>query len=505
VESRQLPFVFADNPQGSGAAKTEDGSEGRAYLLRTAKARDARDSTAPASGEGSLLERVASPSNLAEALLHVARNQGAPGEDGQSVEEVVEASPLLLPRLQRGLLTGSYRPGEILRVFIPKPGSRDRRALGIPNVVDRWVQEALRRELEPIFEPVFHPSSHGFRPGRGTRTAVAEAQEHVSAGYDWIVSLDLLKFFDRVHQQRLLSRLSHRVKDGRVLQLIHRILRSRVVMPTGERVVPSQGTPQGGPLSPLLSNVVLDELDWELDRRGLRFVRYADDVHVFLRSERSARRVFESLTRFVEGRLRLTVNREKSLVTRPEGVHLLGFCFHRKAGGGMEIHLSRQAKASLDAMIRVLTPRNWGRSISACLARVNVYLRGWLGYFQLCTTEGATLFGRFDAHIRRRIRAIVIRQKKRGRPLYRHLRSRGVRPGAAAKAAWSQHGIWARSNSYGLTRAYPNAWFAERLVSLWAEWHQRVASATASRQLSLFELTGISPKEPDVWSTSPVL
>lgn len=487
AESRQLPFVFADSPRGGGSVGPEDGSEGRAYLLRTAEARDARGSAAPATDVGSLLERVASPPNLAEALLHVARNQGAPGVDEQSVEEVIEASPRLLPRLHRELLEGSYRPGEILRVWIPKPGSRDRRALGIPNVLDRWVQEALRRELEAVFEPGFHPSSHGFRPGRGTRTALVEVQEHVSAGYDWIVSLDLSKFFDRVDHQRLLARLAHRVEDGRVLRLIHRILRAEVVMPTGERIVPDQGTPQGGPLSPLLSNVVLDELDWELDRRGLRFVRYADDVQVFVRSERSARRVFEGLVRFVEGRLRLKVNRDKSLVTRPEGAHILGFCLRMKSGGGMAIQLSKQAKASMDAMIRALTPRNWGHSLDACLVQVNEYLQGWLGYFQLCTIEGATLFRRFDAHIRRRIRAIVIRQKKRGRNLYRHLRSRGVSGGAAAKAAWSHSGVWARSNSFGLTKAYPNAWFAEHLVSLWATWQERNAPVTASGQLTMFD------------------
>jgi group II intron reverse transcriptase/maturase len=358
--------------------------------------------------------------------------------------------------------------------------------LGIPNVVDRWVQEALRRELERIFEPGFHPSSHGFRPGRGPRTALAEVQEHVSAGYDWIVSLDLSKFFDRVNHQRLLARLAHRVEDGRVLRLIHRILRASVVMPTGERIVPDQGTPQGGPLSPLLSNVVLDELDWELARRGLRFVRYADDIQIFVRSERSAGRVFEGLIRFAEGRLRLKVNREKSHVTRPEGAHILGFCLHVKEGGEVEIHLSKQAKANMDAMIRALTPRTWGQSLTACIEQVNEYLQGWLGYFQLCTIEGSGLFPRFDAHIRRRIRAIVIRQKKRDRSLYRHLRSRGVSSGGAAKAAFSHRGIWARSNSFGLTKAYSNAWFAERLVSLWAEWQRRVARTTASGQLSLF-------------------
>lgn len=306
------------------------------------------------------------------------------------------------------------------------------------------------------------------------------------SGESWIVSLDLSKFFDRVNHQRLLVRLAHRVEDGRVLRLIHRILRASVVMPTGERIVPEQGTPQGGPLSPLLSNVVLDELDWELARRGLRFARYADDLQVFVRSERSAGRVFEGLVRFVEGRLRLKVNREKSLVTRPEGAHILGFFLHVKEGGEVEIHLSKKAKANMDAMIRALTPRTWGQSLAACIEQVNEYLQGWLGYFQVCTIEEVRLFQRFDAHIRRRIRAIVIRQKKRDRFLYRHLRSRGVRSGVAAKAAFSHRGIWARSNSFGLTRAYSNAWFAERLMSLSAEWQRRVARTTAPGQLSLF-------------------
>lgn len=481
TESRQLPFVFAASLQGGGGSRSGDGSPSRAFLLPTAKARDASDSVAAATDQGLLLERAASPPNLAEALLHVARNRGAAGVDGQSVGDVVEASPRSWPRLQRDLLSGSSRPGEVRRVWIPKPGSRDRRALGIPNVVDRWVQEALRRELEPIFEPRFHPSSHGFRPGRGPRTALAEVQEHVSAGYDWIVSLDWSKFFDRVHHQRLLARLSQRVADGRVLQLVHRILRAQVVLPTGVRMEPDQGTPQGGPLSPLLSNVVLDELDWELGRRGLRFVRYADDVQVFVRSERSARRVFESLTRFIERRLRLQVNREKSLVTRPEAAHFLGFCLRLKADGQMEIRLSKKAEENLASMIRALTPRTWGRSLAACIEQVNRYLRGWLGYFELCTVGGA--FRGFDAHIRRRLRAIVIRQRKRDRFLYRHLQSRGVGSGSAAKVAFGPHGPWARSNSYGMQRAYSNAWFAERLVSRSAEWPAR---RSASRQLCLF-------------------
>jgi RNA-directed DNA polymerase len=232
------------------------------------------------------MESVALAANLAQALLNVLRNKGASGEDGQTVEEVVEKAPNLLPKLQAALLQGTYRPGEIRRVWIPKPGG-GQRGLGIPNVVDRWVQQAVLQILEPIFEPTFHPSSHGFRPNRGAHTAIAEAKEHLKEGYRVVVDLDLSKFFDRVHHQRLLDRLKQQVHDSRILDLVKRMLTAKVVMPDGTKVATMQGTPQGGPLSPLLSNIVLDEWDQELGRRGLRFVRYADDCNIFVRSERA--------------------------------------------------------------------------------------------------------------------------------------------------------------------------------------------------------------------------
>jgi group II intron reverse transcriptase/maturase len=280
-----------------------------------------------------LLERVASPSNLAEALLHVARNKGAPGVDGKSVEEVVAHARRLLPMLRRELLACRYQPGDIRRVWIPKPGG-GQRGLGIPNVVDRWAQQAVAQVLGPLFEPSFHRSSHGFRPGRGAETALAEASGHLREGLRWVVSIDLAQFFDRVHHQRLLARLGQRVQDGRILALVHRMLKARVVLPNGTRVATKEGTPQGGPLSPLLSNVVLDELDWELERRGLRFCRYADDVHVYVRSERAGRRVLASTTRFLEGRMRLVVNRNKSVVGRPEDTHFWGYAAPEARGRG---------------------------------------------------------------------------------------------------------------------------------------------------------------------------
>jgi group II intron reverse transcriptase/maturase len=474
--------VFADSLQGSGSEEPSGGPEGKTYLQQIARARKVKGFTAPV--PAGTLEEVASPGNLAVALLHVARNKGACGVDGKSVEEVVGAARKVLPLLRKELLTGGYTPGDIRRVWIPKPGG-GQRGLGIPNVIDRWVQQAVHQAMAPVFEPRFHSSSHGFRPRRGASTAIGEAKAHIAAGLTWIVCIDLSKFFDRVNHQRLLARIAQRTKDGRLLKLVGQMLKASVVLPDGTRVATEEGTPQGGPLSPLLSNIVLDELDWEMERRGLRFVRYADDFNVFVRSERAARRVMESLTGFVERRLRLKVNTDKSEVTRPREVHFLGFSLERQADGTVDVHLSKRSRQRLDTKIRELTPRSLGRSLEDCIGRLNGYLRGWSGYFRLCTREGAELFRRYDAHIRRRIRAIIVSQKKRPRYLYRHLISRGVSRRTAARTAWCDRGIWYKSNCSGMTVAYRNAWFHERMVSLWAKWLEAHPPATASGQLML--------------------
>jgi group II intron reverse transcriptase/maturase len=433
------------------------------------------------------------PANLAMALRNVARNKGAPGVDGQSVDEVVDKARYLLPRLRRALLDGTYRPGDIRRVWIPKPGG-GQRGLGIPNVIDRWVQQAMLQMLEPIFEPVFHKSSHGFRPNHGAHTAIAEAKTYVEEGRSWLVDIDLSNFFDRVNHQRLLDRLAQQVKDRRVLTLIKRMLKAQVVLPDGMRVSTEEGTPQGGPLSPLLSNVVLDEFDWELERRGLRFVRYADDCNIYVGSERAGQRVMSSVRRFLEGRLRLLVNEDKSAVARPENRHFLGFRLCRKPDGRVEVHLSQRTVDRLKLRIRALTPRSWGRPLKACFEGSNEYLRGWFAYFRICTQEGADLFRVFDAHIRRRVRAIIIHQKKRNRFLLRALVARGVSRRAATGTAWSRRGIWHRSNRPGMTRAYPNAWFRARLFSLADAWLRLHAVQLVSGQLSLFDHEELVPK-----------
>jgi len=489
MRSRQLKFVFAASPQGGGESGPSDVSVGRDFLLHIANSRTASDLGARAADASRLLEAVASPANLATALLNVVRNKGAPGVDGRSVAEVLGSAPSLLPRLRCALLDGTYQPGDIRRVWIPKPGG-GQRGLGIPNVIDRWVQQAVLQVLEPIFEPTFHPSSHGFRPARGAHTAIAEAKEYVGDGYGVVVDIDLSKFFDRVHHQRLLSRLGQMVTDSRILKLIGRMLKAKVVMPDGTRVSTDEGTPQGGPLSPLLSNVVLDEFDKELARRRLRFVRYADDCNIFVRSERAGQRVMSSIRKFLLDRLRLLVNEEKSKVARPDEIHFLGFRL-RKARGGtkVEVHISERTKERMDAKIRELTPRMWGQSPSKGIEQINTYLRGWSGYFRICTEENVYRLLRWDAHIRRRLRAILVQQKKRPRHLSRHLQQRGVSLRGATQAAYCRRGTWYQANTYGMTAAYPNAWFHERLVSLASTWEAlNPRPQLASGQTLLFDL-----------------
>jgi group II intron reverse transcriptase/maturase len=488
AEYRQLTFAFADSPPGDGRSAPSDVSVGKDWLALIAEAKEGNDSAAWTADAGRLLESAASAANLAQALLNVARNKGAAGVDGRSVDEVVAAAPRLLPYLRRELLAGTYRPGDIRRVWIPKPGG-GQRGLGIPNVVDRWVQQAVLQVLQPIFEPTFHASSHGFRPGRGAQTAIDEAKKYLAEGFSITVDVDLSKFFDRVHHQRLLNRLAQRVPDGRILKLVHRMLKAKVVLPDGARITTEEGTPQGGPLSPLLSNIVLDELDWELARRGLRFVRYADDFSVFVRSERAGRRVMDSIRKFIERRLRLVVNVEKSSVSRPNDLTFLGFQLGKSPTGKVTVSPSKRTEARLGTRVRELTPRTWGQSVAACIEKVNSYLRGWFGYFRLCTEEGLISFGTFDAYIRRRIRAVIVRQKKRPRHLYRHLLARGISAGMAAKAAFQRRGIWHRSISFGMHKAYPNAWFADRLLSLKEEWQRLHPPQQVSyQQPLLFEL-----------------
>jgi RNA-directed DNA polymerase len=467
-----LPIATAENPRGATRRKTRD--QLGAFRAGAPKAIGNAGTAAPAT-----MEEVAK--RLTDALLKVASNKGAPGPDGQTIEALLERWPVVLPRLQADLLKGTYQPGVIRRAYIPKAGG-GQRGLGIPDVIDRVVQEAVRQVLEPLWEPTFHPSSHGFRPGRSCHTAITEAKGHLEDGCEWCVDLDLEKFFDLVCHQRLAAKLAERVGDRRLLVLIGRMLKAKVVLPDGVVIDTEQGVPQGGPLSPLLSNIVLDELDQELDRRGHRFARYADDAKVYVRSERAGQRVMASLTEFIEGRLRLKVNEGKSAVARPDERHFLGFRLRLDPHTGVvEVLLSERTKRNAMERVRQLTPRNWGSSLDACIAQINAWVRGWHGFFGIASVSEMQMMRKIDAHIRRRLRAIILRHWKRRRTIAKRLVALGVN----RRAAWHQvyqgrRSWWALSHAHAVDQGLRNAYFAKRglifVVDLHHRAHQHIAA-----------------------------
>jgi RNA-directed DNA polymerase len=480
----QLFSETADSPQGA------DGGAATGRPVAAPRAVPKSEATRRRSLPAMTIEEVAREENLRQAFRHVAVNHGAPGPDGQTIGQVREHLEEILVRLYRELLDGTYRPGVIRRVWIPKPGG-GQRGLGIPDVIDRIVAQAVAQVMTPHYDPTFHPSSHGFRAERSCHTAIAEAIGYLEEGYDWVVDLDLDKFFDRVPRERLLARLEQRVKDARLLQLIRRMLDAKVVMPDGVVVSTEEGVPQGGPLSPLLSNIVLDELDWELARRGHRFVRYADDCNIYVRSERAGRRVMASVTRFIEEQLRLKVNADKSAVARPEERHFLGFRLRRDPQSGeVEVLLSQRSKDRIAAKIRELTPRTWGRSLADCIHQANEYLLGWIGFFQIVTEAEVRTLRMLDAHLRRRLRAILLRQWKRRRTIARRL----IRLGMKFRTAWSLvfrrgRSWWWLSGHIQVNMVISPAWFKERkllsLETLWEEQKARTVIAPAQLTLEL--------------------
>ena len=401
-----------------------------------------------------LMEEVCERENLKQALKRVKANKGAPGVDGMTVQALPAYLREHWPAIRAALLSGTYQPQPVRRVEMPKPDGGGVRKLGIPSALDRFVQQAVLQVLQRQWDPTFSDSSYGFRPGRSAHQAVERAQGYIQAGHRWVVDLDLAQFFDRVNHDILMSRVARRIDDKRMLKLIRAfltagVLENRLVGATDE------GTPQGGPLSPLLSNLMLDDLDLELDRRGLRFVRYADDCNVYVSSERAGQRVMAGLKAFLTGKLKLKVNEAKSAVAQPHTRKFLGFTFSQWE------HVRRQiapkALIRFKERIRELTQRTQGVSVDQMIDSLKRYLTGWRGYFGFCETP--RVLKRLDEWIRRRLRCFLWKQWKQGRTRFEELTARGVSRHLAAQTAGSPHGVWRLSCSPALSKALSNRYF----------------------------------------------
>ena len=422
--------------------------------------RSVETSTAPQEKEGSgasgVMERAVSRPNMLAAYKRVRENKGSPGIDGMTVEALPAWLQEHWAGVREQLLAGTYRPQPVKRQLIPKAGGGERE-LGIPTVVDRLIQQALLQVLQPIFDPTFSDHSYGFRPGRRAHDAVRHAQGYVQEGRRWVVDVDLEKFFDRVNHDILMGRLAKRIEDRRVLRLVRRYLEAGVMI-QGVVMERHEGTPQGGPLSPLLANVLLDEVDKELEKRGHAFVRYADDGNVYVRSKRAGERVM-ALLRRLYGDLKLRINESKSAVARVWDRKFLGFSLWVGAGKTIRVRVAEKALNAMKQRVRSMTRRLGGRSLGQVIGKLRPYLLGWKAYFRLAETP--QVFRELDEWIRHRLRAIQLKQWKRGRTTYRELVSRGLGSTTAARIAANTRRWW-KNSGMALHIALPNRWFAER-------------------------------------------
>jgi group II intron reverse transcriptase/maturase len=401
------------------------------------------------------MERVVERGNLARALKRVRKNKGSPGVDGLTVDELPAYLKQHWPRLREELLTGRYQPSAVQRVEIPKPGGGVR-ILGIPTVRDRFIQQAVLQVLQPRIDPSFSESSYGFRPGRSAQQAVCQAQRDVQSGRRWVVDVDLAQFFDRVNHDILMGLLAKRITDARMLRLIRRYLEAGIMV-TGVVVRRHEGTPQGGPLSPLLANVLLDVVDRELERRGHRFARYADDCNVYVRSKRAAERVMEGLVRLY-AKLKLQINASKSAVARAWDRAFLGYSFWIAPGKVVKRRVAPKALEKMKERVRAITARNGGRSIEAVCSELRSYLVGWKSYFRLADTPRA--FHGVDQWLHRRLRMLMLKQWKRGRTMFRELHRRGVSAVVAAKGARFGRSWWRVAAHKALQVALPGRYFS---------------------------------------------
>src|SRR5271163_2104327 len=442
-QKNQLVLAFTEEGRSEAPKTSQGGTESL-----TAKCETER----PARQE-QLMEEVCERDNCWQAYKRVKANRGSPGIDGMKVGELSDYLKQHWPSIREQLLCGTYQPQPVRRVEIPKPDGGVRK-LGIPTVLDRLIQQAVMQVLQRRWDPTFSEHSQGFRPKRSAHQAVAKAQQYIAEGHRWVVDLDLEKFFDRVNHDKLMAAIARRVTDKRVLRLIGAFLKVGV-MENGLVSPAEEGTPQGGPLSPLLSNIVLDELDRELERRKHRFVRYADDCNIYVGSERAGKRVMQSVTGFLRRRLKLKVNEAKSAVARPQERKFLGFSFT----GGREPKRRIAPKALLRCKQRVreLTRRTRGISLEQMTKQLASYLRGWKSYFGFSQTP--SVLRRLEEWMRRRLRSVIWKQWKRSRVRFVKLRQRNIRPALAAQTAGSAHGPWRLANSPALQSALPIAYF----------------------------------------------
>jgi RNA-directed DNA polymerase len=441
-KQRKIQMELAFPTEGRGEAPKAVGEGTEPFTAKSAPERPATER---------LMEEVCERENLNGALRRVRSNQGSPGIDGMTVDKLRDYLTEHWPAIREQLLAGKYKPSAIKRVTIPKPDGGERK-LGIPTALDRFIQQAILQVLQPIWDSTFSDQSYGFRPGRSAHQAVAKAQEYIGQGKAVVVDMDLEKFFDRVNHDILMSRVARKVRDKRLLKLIRAYLTAGV-MENGLVSPTDEGTPQGGPLSPFLSNIMLDDLDKELELRGHSFVRYADDCNIYVKTERAGQRVMKSVKHFLTRKLKLKVNEKKSAVGKPHERKFLGFSF--TWGKELKRRIAPAALKRFKTQVRELTRRS--RSIHQTVKELAKYLIGWRGYFGYSQTP--SVLGNLESWIRRRLRSIIWRQWKRGKTRYKELRQRGISHYQAAVAAGAPKGPWRMAHHATVQQAFSNAYF----------------------------------------------
>ncbi|MBF8263118.1 MAG: group intron-encoding maturase [Parachlamydiales bacterium] len=439
-------------------AKTEESRQNFVPLLNSAMVDKAEMgiSILPSGHDAYIatIESVVDDCNMKRAVAKVKSNKGAPGIDGVTTEEISDVMLKQWPQIKQAILDGKYCPSPVRRVEIPKPDGSGVRQLGIPTVMDRIIQQAINQELTPVFDPIFSQNSYGFRPNRSAHQAVLQAQKYIQEGCEWVVDIDLEKFFDKVNHDMLMARVARRVKDKKILLLIRKFLQSGI-MDDGLVKPTEEGTPQGGPLSPLLSNIMLDDFDRKLKERGLRFARYADDCNIYVKSEKAGQRVMEKVVNYLTKELKLKVNMQKSAVDNPWKRKFLGFTFTRgKEPNRIAVHESRVKR--LKDKIRGLTKRMRGDNLTDSIQKMLMpIIRGWANYFGLA--EARSVFANLDGWIRRKMRDILWRQWKKARTRCKRLIALGLKENSAKKTAYSGKGPWRMAKTPGMHKALSNA------------------------------------------------